>query len=215
MSSDLKNHLSDVELRRLNELIQSVDYGLVPNIEGLDGFLTAAAVGPDFILPMESFEFIAPKNTEAQRSGFRSATDSSLCFLLMLRLANNISTSLQNKDDRKPLLLPDAQGAVHGNHWSQGFLTGTLLRSAAWSKLADETDHAEHFLPIWALAYEHATHPELRPVAEPIPDEQRRAFLDALPRSAQAFHAIFAQHRAISTQRVTMADLLHRGRKVG
>ena len=133
----------------------------------------------------------------------------------MLRLATDISSAFQMKSARTPLLLADEHGAVRGNHWAQGFLTGTQLRSEAWSKLADEPDHTEHFLPIWALAYEHATHPELRPVAEPISDEQRRAFLDALPRSAQAFHAIFAQNRATSTQGVTMASLLRRTSKVG
>lgn len=215
MSSNPESHLLDVDLRRLNHLLQSVDGGLVPNIEGLDGFLTAAAVGPEPIPPMESFEFLIPKKAESDKPIFPSASDASLCFLLMLRLATDISSSFQKKQDRSPLFLPDAQGAVHGNHWAQGFLTGTHLRSEAWSELAAQEEHAVRFLPIWALAYEHATHPDLRPVAEPIPDEQRRAHLDALPRSAQAFYELFSQHRANWNRRVTMADLLQRGRRVG
>ena len=215
MSSDFKSHLSDVELRRLNDLLQAVDGSLVPNIEALDGFLTAAAVGPDLILPMESFEFLFPKATETQKSSFGSASDASLCFLLMFRLAMDISSSFQSKQDRSLLFLPDANGAIHGNHWAQGFLTGTQLRSEAWSELTAKEEHAVHFLPIWALAYEHATHPDLRPVAEPIPDERRHAYLEALPQSAQAFYDLFAQHRSNPTQQTTLGDLLRRGRKVG
>jgi yecA family protein len=215
MSSDPKSHLSDAELRRLNDLLQAVDGSLVPNIEAIDGFLTAAAVGPDLILPMDLFEFLFPKATETQKSSFRSASEASLCFLLTFRLAMDISSSFQNKQDRPPLFLPDAQGAVRGNHWAQGFLTGTLLRSEAWSKLAAQEEHVLHFLPIWALAYEHATHPELRPVAETIPAKQRHAYLEALPQSAHAFCDLFAQHRANPTQQPTLGDLPRRGSKVG
>jgi len=207
-----KQSLSVEEQKELDDLLGRVEAAVIPNVEALDGFLTAIVVGPELIMPSEFLPFITDSESDQTRSINWTPSEKAKHSQLVIRAWCEISAAYCMKACRQPLFLPDEHGTVFGNHWAQGFLTGTLLRSDAWAKLAEQDDHAIHFLPIWALAYEHATDPEHRPVAEPMPDEQRRGYLAALSQSAQAFNDHFADLRARYSQQQT-ADLLNQTRK--
>ena len=61
---DLRAPLSDTELDQLEDFLARVEGGRIPNLEALDGFLTALAVCPELVKPSEFMEVIQTGETE-------------------------------------------------------------------------------------------------------------------------------------------------------
>jgi hypothetical protein len=47
----LDRHLTDRELDRLADFLDRVEGGDLPDLEAMDGFLTALVIGPEFVPP--------------------------------------------------------------------------------------------------------------------------------------------------------------------
>jgi uncharacterized protein len=94
-----------------------------------------------------------------------------------------------------PVLTEDEAGIAHGNDWANGFIKGTHLRPSVWAKVVNSEELGGPFIPIWALAYEHAADPSLRPYKGPISPERREELLAGLIAGVKQLYDGFDEDR--------------------
>jgi uncharacterized protein len=171
--ADLNRDLSDKDYDWLDTMLTRVVEGKIPNVETLDGFMTALVVCPDLIKPNEYMSVILSGKTEDGDLVFESAREAEHFYGLLMRHWNTINRELRSGDVHMPYLAEDAEGNAYGNDWAKGFLIGTHLRHAPFARIANDEERGGPFVPIWSLAYEHAEDPKLRPFKEAITQQTR------------------------------------------
>ncbi len=120
------------ELRTLLDL-RAVPFGGL-SLEGLDGFLTALAVGPDLVMPGEWL----PAIWGAREPRWESEAETRHVYDLLLRFWNDVlrRAALDPIErvgvDDQPILGDQADAAMHGQAWAEGFLMGFDSDSEAW-----------------------------------------------------------------------------------
>ena len=195
---DLNRELSDQDYDALAAMLSRVIGGRVPNLEALDGFLTALVICPEFIRPSEFVPFILSGKTEDDDLVFESVEDAEGFYGLLMRYWNQINRAFHEGDVYMPYLLEDAEGVAHGNEWAKGFLEGTRFRYDAWQEIIHDEERSGPFVPIWALAYENAEDPSLRPYKEPLSVENRQQLLVAMIAGVKHLYDMFQQDAATS-----------------
>jgi uncharacterized protein len=146
-------------------------------LKSLDGFLTAIVVCPEPILPSEFVPVILSGQTEDDDFIFESTEEVEEFYDLLVRYCNQINKGFREDDVYMPFLFADEEGVAHGNDWAKGFLKGTHLRHDTWREIITDENRSGPLVPIWALAYEHAEDPSLRPYKEPISVKRREQLL--------------------------------------
>lgn len=171
--TQINRELSDEDYEELGRILTRVKGGKIPNVETLDGFLTALVICPDLILPSEYLPVIMSGETEDEDLVFESTKEAERVYGLLMRYWNEINRSFSRGDVHLPFLLEDDEGIAHGNDWANGFLHGTHLRHGIWQEIVNDDERSGPFIPIWALAYEHAADLSMRPYENPIAPGQR------------------------------------------
>jgi uncharacterized protein len=193
---DVNRELSDQDYDALAMMLSRVVGGEIPNLEILDGFLTAIVVCPEPILPSEFVPVILSGRTEDGDLVFESTHEAEEFYGLLVRYWNQINRTLREGDVHMPFLLADAEGVAHGNDWAKGFLKGTHLRHDTWREIINDENGSGRLIPIWALAYEHAKDPSLRPYKEPISVERREQLLAGMIAGAKSLYDMFRKEGA-------------------
>jgi uncharacterized protein len=142
-------HLDDSEVERLSEILDrlAVEQGGF-NMEALDGFLSALAVGPESV-PAQEWQ---PLVWGEQPAAFAGTAEADEAQRLLLGHWNACVARARWQgddlpDELSPLLwLPEDPEAPHpdeldvGNDWAQGFFTAVDLRPEAWEAWLDTED---------------------------------------------------------------------------
>jgi uncharacterized protein len=191
--------LTDEELDEIDSLLARVRGAEIPNAEALDGFLTALAVCPELIMPSEYMQVVMRGETEDDDLVFEDMAEAERFYGLLARHWNAINAAFRKGEFYMPRLAEDEDGNVHGNDWANGFLKGTHLRHSIWEKVANSDERGGPFVPIWALAYEHADDPSLRPYDHPIEPEQRERLLAGLIAGLKQLYDGFEKEREAGT----------------
>ena len=118
-----------------------------------------------------------------------------------MKLWNGINDDFRYREVHLPILDGDDIGMPKGNDWAQGFIKGTLLRFEPWRDIANDESRGGLFVPIWALAYENAEDPELRPYPKPMSKEQREQLLVSMMAATKHFYDIFKERRTLGVSR--------------
>ncbi|MFC0676368.1 UPF0149 family protein [Lysobacter korlensis] len=142
------SHLDDDQIERLAELLEQ---RAVPfkgfNLEALDGYLSALAVGPDTV-PMSEWE----PQVWGTPPRWRDADERAQVEALLLGHWNMVTARARFEgedipDHLAPLLwLPEEAEAEQpdeldvGHDWALGFFRGVELREAQWEAWLDEHD---------------------------------------------------------------------------
>ncbi len=124
-------------------------------------------------------------------------------------IASELFRTLEKDDVYLPVLLEDADGAVHGNDWARGFMRGIQLRPNSWQELIGSEEFGGPMLPIMILTHEHDPDPAMRP-PEIAPDK-RDELLQSLIAGLTHIYRYFASHRQLATQ----GSLRRQGPKIG
>jgi uncharacterized protein len=162
LRSKRNRELAEADFEWLDSMLSRVVEGLVPNVEALDGFMTALVVCPDLIKPSEYVPIILSGKTEDGDLVFESLKEVEQFYDVMMRYWNEINGAFRRGELRMPYFTEDAEGVAGGNDWAKGFLEGTRVRHDLWLEIVNDEERGGPFVPIWALAYEHA---ESRPCA--------------------------------------------------
>ena len=177
---ELNAVLSDEEYDQIGGMLARIKGGKITNVETLDGFLTALVICPDLVMPSEYLPIVMSGASEADDLIFESVAEAERFHGLLMRHWNQINHEFRSGDIHMPLLLESADGIAHGNDWSNGFLEGTRLRHEIWAEVANDEERGGPFVPIWALAYEHAEDHSLRPYKTPVTPKQREDLIVGL-----------------------------------
>jgi uncharacterized protein len=133
----------------LAELGAHLASGRVPpgtfDLSGLDGFLAAVAVGPEWVPPDEWLPTIwgaggSPFTDEAQ--AFR------LFDAIYARLDQIVRQLEEDPDAYTPIFRTTDDGVAVATEWARGFLDGVQLRPAAWAPLTATQEGMRFFVII-------------------------------------------------------------------
>ena len=162
--------LTNVELDRLGDFLESCKGGKAMNVEALDGFFAALIAGPEIVMPSEYYPEVFGGDL-SDVCEFGSLDEANEILGLMMRHWNTIAETLFKGEVYVPLLLEDENGVAHGNDWARGFMRGMGIRHDGWAELMDDEEHGGCLVPMMMLCPEHDEDPEMRP--KPISPEQR------------------------------------------
>ena len=177
------------EADALSAILDRVENTGIANIEALDGFLTALAVGPEGLGPHDVINFIVPADSRA--TIFASMAEEQKFVELVRRHRQRISRAYSTGEVYIPLLYAGDNGVPSGNDWAWGFLRATALVAADWANAADDGNHGPPIVPIWSLAYEDHPDPAFRSNAAPFSKVERAALIAAMIAGAKRLYDHF------------------------
>lgn len=169
--TSLTTALSEAELDRLSEFLDTLSSPDAMNIERMDGFLCALIIGPELVMPSEYWPCIVGSDEDESNPVFESIDEAQTIMTLVMRHWNTIAGTLQADDIYLPMLLEDDDGLCRGNDWAKGFMDGVELRRPSWRSFIEDEEHAGAIVPMMALAHEDHPDPELR-FESPAPEKR-------------------------------------------
>jgi uncharacterized protein len=154
--------LTDAELDRLGDFLESCKGGNAMKIEQLDGFFSALIAGPTTVMPSEYYPevFGGEMSDTCQFGSLEEASD---ILELMMRHWNTIAATLHKGEFYVPLLLEDENNLVRGNDWAHGYIRGVDMRREGWAQLVNDEEHGGYMVPVFMLHHENDDDPEMRP----------------------------------------------------
>ncbi|WP_134955139.1 UPF0149 family protein, partial [Xanthomonas citri] len=90
--------------------------------------------GPETVLPSEYLPQVFGED-HCFDSNDQAAEILGLVMRHWNTIASELFRTLEKDDVYLPVLLEDADGAVHGNDWARGFMRGIQLRPNSWQEL--------------------------------------------------------------------------------
>lgn len=113
--TSLTTALSEAELDRLSEFLDTLSSPDAMNIERMDGFLCALIIGPELGMPSEYWPCIVGSDEDESNPVFESIDEAQTIMTLVMRHWNTIAGTLQADDIYLPMLLEDDDGLCRGN----------------------------------------------------------------------------------------------------
>ncbi len=210
--------LADAEIDELERFLMSdftSDETLM--LDGLDGYLTAIAVGPTTLRPSEWLPGIWG-STPGDAPAFETSEQAQRIFELIMRHYNGIIWSLQNSPDEfQPLIgtmtyagdaheYPDAEG------WAMGFMQGVALAHPHWEPLLDDAQ-GEHWLrPLHLLGAEEVSADDEALTRLPA---QRETLAAQIPSSIAAIYRFWLPYRDAVHERQLATTIRRNSPKIG
>ena len=183
--------LTDAELDRLGDFLESCDGGKAMNVEELDGFFAALIAGPEMVMPSEYYpEVFGGEMSDACE--FSSLDKANEILGLMMRHWNTIAATLHKGEVYMPLLLEDENGVARGNDWARGFMRGMHMRHDGWAELVNDDKNGGCLIPVMMLYHEHDKDPEMCP--KPISPEQREDVIAHMVAGLVGAYQYFREH---------------------
>jgi uncharacterized protein len=146
----LHTSLSKAELDDLNATLARVTAGKGLDIFGLDGFFSALAIGPSWVLPSVFLRWVWDQLHGVAEPRFDSRSKAKAVTFLLLRHYNaaGVRFSDNNAAEFEPLFRPGDEAAESA--WCRGFLLATRFEEATWRRLMK--DEPSWFDPLIAAA---------------------------------------------------------------
>ncbi len=191
-----KEEITEDETAAISGFLARVKDGEIPNIEALDGFLTALVISPDLVKPSEFTPVIIRGATEDGDLVFENNDEAETFFGIIMNHWNRINRAYRSGDVYMPLLLEDMNGEVRGNNWARGFLRGTHFRRAHWLEVSQSEEHGGPFIYIWSLVYEDHPDTEVRSNKTPFTKEQRDKLITGIIAGAKQLYDFFQKQRS-------------------
>lgn len=198
--SESPTSLGDVELEQLDRFLRATtahaDDGLL--LDGVHGFLTALAIGPEPALPEEWLP-------EVLHSPFENPGQGEHILALLAKLNDSIPSELEI-DNYEPVLGElagdsNAPGDLSAAGWCEGFSRGIDLRAAMWeSRLAEDSDLMELLGPIMVLAVHDGILAADMPI-EKLRDDEYEACLSQIPHAVSAVAHYWRVHPPTERER--------------
>ncbi len=188
-----ERELSEADFDWLGAMLARVAGGKVPNIEALDGFMTALVICPDRVPPDEYMPVLICGRTEDDDLDFESVEEAEQFHDVLTRYFDEISRVLRRGELRMPCMAESGEELPAGNDWANGFLAGSHLRHDLWSEIVNDEKRATALIPIWALAYEHDEDPSMRPYDGPVSPEQREKLIAGVIASVRRLYTMFRE----------------------
>jgi uncharacterized protein len=149
-AGELSNPLSDKEINKLSDILDSFSNENAMTLEMLDGFFTALHCCPRLVPPSEYLHMIyGCEDEDENEAPFEDEKQFYSFFELLMRHWNGVGNRLRSRAFR-PVLedIPDI-----GTGWSIGFLRGVFLAEENFESMMRDEDENMAFMPIFMLAF--------------------------------------------------------------
>ena len=210
--------LPDDELDELDQFLMSdlvSDATLL--IDGLDGYLTAIAIGPITLMPSQWLPGIwGPETDDAPE--FESKEQAQRVMSLVVRHFNGIITSLENDPDSiAPIFnenkFPgDRHVYLDAEAWALGFMQGVDLCRSAWKPLFDDKQGQAWLQPLHLLCSKDLSEEERSLVLRP---DQREQLSEQIPASIASIYRYWLPFRAAVFERALATTIQRAAPKIG
>ncbi|MFM0732913.1 UPF0149 family protein [Paraburkholderia sediminicola] len=216
--ANLATPLSEKEFDELDEfLISDLTSDETLTIEGLDGYLTAMAIGPNTVPPSYWLPGVwGPSEDDAP--AFETMDQAQHILGLILRNMNGIIASLENDPDGfEPVFgfcqIDDSNREfIDGEAWAVGFMQGLTLVRADWQALFDSEQGREWLNPIHLMGALDLTPEEEELIGTPQQDD---ALTKRIPASVAAIYRFWLPQRQAVNERKLAATTQRTEPKVG
>lgn len=181
--------LSEPELDRLSDFLDSITNPDAMDLETLDGFLCALIAGPERVMPSEYLTHIWGGELRDENA-FASIEEANTILQLIMRHWNAISAELKAEMVYLPLLGEPDERNVAGRGWARGFMRGVNLRRHSWNEIFAREDEGQVFsIPLVSG--------EVDPdwPAEPLSDEKRDQLVMWMAAGMARSHKFFLARR--------------------
>lgn len=190
--------VSSEDARRFNAALGRLPNALVPDVDTLNGLLTALLCAPrqiafDRILLLVTINWTGDEVLRYENAEeVRWLTEFVQRHLIDLHYVLSDSNRLY-----EPCIMCETRP---GNHWARGFtvILGTMYDE--WKELTSSDDYRISFSIISALAFEHRDDPNMRTASTEEIDPQRSEMLGMLPDIVKSIYGYFADQRKASGQ---------------
>jgi uncharacterized protein len=215
--ADLASPLSEEEFDELDEfLISDLTSEQTLTIMGLDGYLTAMAIGPTTVSPSHWLPGVWGPG-EDDTPAFESAGQAQHILGLILRQMNGIIVSLENDaDEFKPVFgvsrIDDDHEYIDSEAWAMGFMQGLMLVRQDWQALFDSEQGREWLEPIRLMGALDLPDEVLDSVDTP---HGRDTLTKQIPASVAAIYRFWLPHRQAVYERTLAATVQRTEPKVG
>jgi len=183
--------LADEELDELDALLQELPADEAMNVEALDGYLTALAVGPGSLARLHTRQWM-PVIWGGDGDGpapFASGKRRKRVVFLVLRHLHAIESVLKTRpDDWQPVFsVAETEDGeiIDAEDWCIGFLAAVGLDAPAWEPLFDDPAYGPALVPLALLGGddEALSSADRERLQDPLErDELSRAVADVVPR---------------------------------
>ena len=116
-------------------------------LSDLDGFLTAIAIGPDFVKPEEWLPLV----WNGKPNFATPAEARRVLAIISARYAEILRVLTQSPESFAPIFWQDQDGEPIAMDWAEGFLDGIRLRAEAWTPLFESKEDSVVITPIAAF----------------------------------------------------------------
>ncbi|MFM0741677.1 UPF0149 family protein [Paraburkholderia xenovorans] len=216
--ADLGTPLSEQEFDELDEFLvsdQTSDETLT--IDGLDGYLTALAIGPTTLPPSYWLPGVWG-TTEDATPDFETPQEAQHILGLILRQMNGIITVMEHEPDEFEPVFSYARTDendrefIDGEAWAMGFWQGLMLVRQDWQPLFDSVQGEEWLRPLRLMGALDLTEEELEFANSP---QQVEALTQQIAASIAAIYRYWVPHR-LAVQQQKLAEVKQRAEpKVG
>ena len=183
--------MSDDEIEVVSAFLDRVKGGSIPNIEALDGFLTALVIWPNIVQASEFMPVITKGDTEDGNLVFENTDEAETFLVILMNHWNRINRTYTSGEAYLPMLFEDERGELRGNDWAKGFLRGTHLRRADWMRVNQSEEHGGLFASLWSLAADDHPDPDNRSIMIPFNQKQRKKFIGCIISGARQLFDYF------------------------
>ncbi|MFL9867955.1 UPF0149 family protein [Paraburkholderia fungorum] len=216
--ADLATPLTEEEFDELDEfLVSDITSDETLTIEGLDGYLTAMAIGPTTMPPSYWLPGVWGPS-ENDTPAFETMDQAQHILGLILRNMNGIILCLEDDPDEfEPVfgfVSIDESGRefIDGEAWAVGFMQGLTLVRADWQALFDSEQGREWLRPIRLMGARDLTREEEELIGTP---EQDEALTKQIPASVAAIYRFWLPYRQAVHERTLAATTQRTEPKVG
>ncbi|MEA3084561.1 MAG: uncharacterized protein QOC89_2258 [Paraburkholderia sp.] len=216
--ADLASPLSEKEFDELDEfLISDLTSEETLTIMGLDGYLTAMAIGPTTVAPSYWLPGVWGPS-EDDTPAFESTEQAQHILGLILRHMNGIIADLESDPDGFVPVFGvhriDESGSeyIDGEAWAMGFMQGLMLIRQDWQALFDSEQGREWLEPIRLMGALDLTLEDEELIGTP---EQDEALTKQIPASVAAIYRFWLPHRQAVFERTLAAMAQRTEPKVG
>ena len=108
----LRDPLTSQDLDRLEEYLDRVDGGAIPNVEVFDGFITGLAVCPALVQPSEFLPVLQKGKSSDGDLVFEGLKEAEEFTSMVMRHWNDVNATLGRNEPHMPIILEDDDGVA-------------------------------------------------------------------------------------------------------
>lgn len=190
--------VSSEDAERFNGIVGRMPDPIIPDVDALNGLLTALVCSPRLLPPDKIMIFIMSSNSGKGELQFESPEEVQWLMEFVNRHVVDLHYVLSDDSRRyKPCIRCETRP---GNHWARGFTAAVSGLHKDWEGLMNDQACGVSMKLISSLAFEHREDPSQRLVSTEEIGEGRTELIQMLPGTVKLIYDYFADQRKATGQ---------------